>query len=276
MGQERSAVSRPRLVEYASASGFVSGSAFAGPGLAATLKPIQEAVDGTRAQAIFFGHCDASGDDQANKVLSDRRAEVMRALFTSDVPRMLDLARQDQWDLAEYQAMLRALGYVPGAIDGEPGPMTEAAIEAFVFEHGKGELPCTVGDVGACEVLHDRSPRCRFYALWDPGERNPFDVRQWVPAADPDPLVPPEEVECFPVPTFKITLGEHWAHANPPGRPLHRIFVEREQDEVIALLSDGSFARITAKDPRLEPDYDPDLFGVAVYPLGGRLAEQPE
>lgn len=90
---------------------------------------------------MFFGHTDSVGGDGANKELSDLRAEAMRAAFASDVDAMLAVARSDDWGPAQGQAMLRALGYVAGAIDGEIGPMSRAAIEGFVFEHGKGEHP---------------------------------------------------------------------------------------------------------------------------------------
>ncbi len=421
----------PRLVEYSSASGFANASAFPGPGVLADLKGIQEAVDGTRAQAVLFGHTDASGSDAANKALSDLRAEAIRAAFLSDAAAMKKVAHDNEWGVAEAQVMLRALGYVPGAIDGEVGPMTRAAVEDFVFEHGRGEhprsqaptqgpeldagtidallgayvaeygmqmpadtllgpqtvgcgafnpsssdptscrkvtlsvledarehpdageFPCKTGDPSACLVDRVQAPRCRFYrtfvvaqaqtssldffdfrwtrtptgkvhlsalcnasdcdgvdfrvgiakrgmtlppasssagspepevtilaeisgyvrhgvcyALWNPGEFDPFDAFRWATfGADVDDE-DVEEVEAFPVPTFRIGLGAEWAYATPPGRPLHRIIVERDQGDLVALLADGSFVRVKSGDPRLDEDYDPNRYAVAMFPSG--------
>jgi hypothetical protein len=106
------------------------------------------------------------------------------------------------------------------------------------------------------------------YALWDPGEFDPFEVDQWFAhRSSPDD----EELEGFPVPTFEIGIGEAWAYATPPGRPLHRIILDREHPELIALLSDGSFARIDSNAPRLAEDFDPNRHAIAVFSPGARL-----
>src|SRR5690606_17503319 len=71
----------------------------------------------------------------------------------------------------------------------------------------------------------------------------PFDPRQWF-TTDPEA----DEIEGLAVPTFVIRLGQNWAIATPPGRRLDRIALEGEVDrEVLALLSDGSYARFSGR-----------------------------
>jgi hypothetical protein len=48
------------------------------------------------------------------------------------------VAAAESWDVAKYQAMLRAVGCNPGAIDADEGAMTRAAVEAFQREYNAG------------------------------------------------------------------------------------------------------------------------------------------
>ncbi len=86
----------------------------------------------------IYGHADADGDEASNKQLSERRAEVFRALLVGDVDAFMSIAADESWGLREQQAMLRALQCDPGAIDGEWGPVTAAAVRDFQSDYVHG------------------------------------------------------------------------------------------------------------------------------------------
>ena len=86
----------------------------------------------------IFGHSDVTGDDEYNKLLSDRRSEVAFTLITDDFARFKQLCEDEAWTLEGQQAMLRAIGGNPGAIDGDPGPMTREAAARFVDNYNAG------------------------------------------------------------------------------------------------------------------------------------------
>ena len=86
----------------------------------------------------MFGHADTVGGDDANKTLSERRAEVFTALLLGDVDRFTAAAAEESWGLGEHQAMLRVLQCDPGPIDAEPGPLTEAAVRDFLADYVHG------------------------------------------------------------------------------------------------------------------------------------------
>jgi hypothetical protein len=104
----------------------------------------------------FYGHAEATGDDAYNKGLSDRRARCVQAVFVGDVEPVRDLAREEEWGVREHQIMLRVLRCDPGAIDGEGGPVTEAAVAMFQREYSDGvfhrhleqEPPAVLADDG--------------------------------------------------------------------------------------------------------------------------------
>ncbi len=85
-----------------------------------------------------FGHADAKGSDADNKLLSDRRADIAFALLTGDFQMFRTAATEETWEDADWQALLRALGCNPGAIDGEPGVLTADAIRAFRRDYNEG------------------------------------------------------------------------------------------------------------------------------------------
>ena len=124
--------------------GFGHDSAFPTPAilvlaLRVALEGLVE-LFGSKAAGIyqFFGHTSSSGDDHRNKLLSDRRGAALCAFFVGDVGAVRDLAQQEGWGTREHQIMLRLLRCDPGPIDGEPGRLTDAAIEMFQREYNDG------------------------------------------------------------------------------------------------------------------------------------------
>jgi hypothetical protein len=118
---------------------FALRSAFPAPGIVELVKTVHGIVDeDPEARIGLFGHADPSGEPAFNKKLTDRRAQAVYAMLTGDLDLLDKVARDDDWGLAEYQAMLRTLGNNPTAIDGELGPMTSAAIRAFRREYNEG------------------------------------------------------------------------------------------------------------------------------------------
>ncbi|WP_146157331.1 peptidoglycan-binding domain-containing protein [Enhygromyxa salina] len=123
---------QPSPIAAHAAVGFRAGSSFVSPGLAIALRSTAGQLEQVSSQLGLFGHSDPSGSGADNKALSERRAAAMRALASSDADVLFEIADHERWGLDEYQAMLRGLGFIPGAIDDTSGPMTDAAIEAFV------------------------------------------------------------------------------------------------------------------------------------------------
>jgi peptidoglycan hydrolase-like protein with peptidoglycan-binding domain len=85
-----------------------------------------------------FAHTRSTGNEQADKDLTDRRARVTTAFLTGDVDTVIEIAREEAWELDRQQVMLRALRCDPGPIDGQLGPLTRHAIEVFQRDYVKG------------------------------------------------------------------------------------------------------------------------------------------
>ena len=126
---------RPDRVRLTTLSGFAYDSAFPGAPLAALLG-CREAVaklsswhEGAVLQVL--GHANVEDNLGHNKTLSQRRARVLLAILTADGESFEQLANEDGWGLAEHQALLRIVGFDPGPIDGDSGPMTRSAVLDF-------------------------------------------------------------------------------------------------------------------------------------------------
>jgi hypothetical protein len=111
---------------------FGSASALPMPAVADVVARAVETCDRDRSARIgFFAHCDIDGSVAANKDLSDRRAQAVFAMVTGDWPLFERALASEPLPAARAQALLRALGCNPTAIDGEPGEQTALAIRAF-------------------------------------------------------------------------------------------------------------------------------------------------
>lgn len=141
---------------------FAFESAFPTAGISNLVKYAQELTLTDREVKIgLFGHADAKGDEGYNKELSDRRAEIAHALVTGDFDRFHAIAKEEPWQTEHYQALLRAIGCNPGAIDGELGVQSKLAIAAFRDEYNLGLFhrfaprPRAFGDLPEGDALDD-------------------------------------------------------------------------------------------------------------------------
>jgi hypothetical protein len=143
----RVVVTRPKRVKAVpiTLAGFPVDSSFPTPVvLALFLAPrVRDAFGGQLAESTasvlqVFGHAQTEGKLGPNKDLSDRRAQTFIALLAGDVASLQSVADEEGWGERESQVMLRCLGCDPGVVDGEPGAVTEAAVEQFQREYVKG------------------------------------------------------------------------------------------------------------------------------------------
>lgn len=95
--------------------------------------------DNPDAKLTVFGHADAMGQDDPNKALSERRAKSILAFLMKDKQGWEDLYQEEKWGLAPIQDLLKHAGHDPGAVDGQDGPKTKAAIKSFQSEKGLAE-----------------------------------------------------------------------------------------------------------------------------------------
>ncbi len=136
----------------------------------------QYASDHPDEKLVIVGHTDRVGDDEPNpgpflynQSLSERRARSAYAYLTFGRDRTGALAEwnelrqrrpigvkrtlHDTWGTHEYQYMLQDLGYYPGNIDGDHGPLTNDAVRTFRADKG---LPSgTTVDDAVWEALID-------------------------------------------------------------------------------------------------------------------------
>lgn len=142
---------RPTLasVPFTAQHGFALDRAFPLPATLALLwayrprtspLPPHEVPPGPRGTLQVFGHADATGDEDHNKALSERRAAVVVALLETDVDAMLALASEDGWTPWEYQVLLRVLGSDPGPTDGDPRSLTDRAVSHFATRYRSGHF----------------------------------------------------------------------------------------------------------------------------------------
>lgn len=126
---------RPDRAQLTTLSGFSYDSAFPGAPLAALLgsRDAVSKLSPWREGGVLqvLGHANVEDNLDYNKNLSQRRAKVMLAILTADGDTFEQLASDDGWALAEHQALLRIVGFDPGPIDGDSGPMTQSAVLDF-------------------------------------------------------------------------------------------------------------------------------------------------
>jgi outer membrane protein OmpA-like peptidoglycan-associated protein len=134
---------------------FWFDNAFVEPCMLETLGDMaQYAAGHPDEKLLIVGHCDKTGSDAYNQSLSERRARSVYAALTFGRDREASLAEwntlrlralgglpevHDTWGTREYQHMLQDLDYYRGAIDGDHGPQTDAAVRSFQRDHSLAE-----------------------------------------------------------------------------------------------------------------------------------------
>ncbi len=120
---------------------FATGKSFISPVNAPALQSMVGRVKEWKAKypdakMAIFGHADAVGQEEPNKKLSERRAESLFALLAKDAGKWKRLYDEEKWGLSSTQELLKHLGHDPGAIDGQDGPKTQAAVKEFQTSEG--------------------------------------------------------------------------------------------------------------------------------------------
>ena len=133
------------------APGFAFDASFPAPTFKDEITKLSTIVKANSGcPAALFGHCDPAGSDQLNKTLGDRRAIAIYALLTRQVALWADLYDNpqvgDTWGTPALQTILASLEdkqgspYYAGAIDGDYGSGTTAAVKCF---QPSASLPAT-------------------------------------------------------------------------------------------------------------------------------------
>ncbi len=166
--QHKLALSRPSCPPQFLACGSASEVCFgfdssfvqpdAKPQLQAMADVAEEHPDG---RLFLFGHTDSVGDPMYNKKLSERRAWAVYAFFIKDVDAWEVIYDYEDWGLVTVQTILAALGFDPGAIDGDMGPATRGAMRRFL---GLGE---------EAPVSNDAAFRAQLFEAYMTGENDP-------------------------------------------------------------------------------------------------------
>jgi outer membrane protein OmpA-like peptidoglycan-associated protein len=123
---------------------FGFDKSFLHPDQAPALKAMCDAIAKWREEypdgkLAVFGHADAVGKEDYNKVLAERRAQSVLAFLLKEPQGWEDLWTSEKWGLGPIQDLLRHLGHDPGATDGKNGPKTRAAVKSFQGANGLGE-----------------------------------------------------------------------------------------------------------------------------------------
>lgn len=129
---------RPGPAPTIEAGVFAFDSAFPRPGVSLYIGELTDRVRAQGGRVTVFGHTDAVGSEAYNKGLADRRARAILALITTDVELFEQVCAEEDWGVAEHQAMMRAIGVDPGPPDGDAGKMTSAAVRAFQKGYSRG------------------------------------------------------------------------------------------------------------------------------------------
>lgn len=123
---------------------FATALSFLHPDHAAELKGLRASIDAWKKKTpdgklAIFGHADAVGKESDNKALSERRGRALLAFLTLDASGYASIGKEEDWKLDLHQALLKYLGHDPGAIDGQDGPKTQAAVKSFRKQQGLSE-----------------------------------------------------------------------------------------------------------------------------------------
>jgi len=134
---------------------FRFDKAFVEPCMRPVLKQVAQYAEAHPDEKLLIvGHTDKAGPPAYNQSLSERRARSVFAFLTAGVDENArrdaltdwDALRQtqqdggprvqDNWGVREYQHILQHLNFYPGMVDGQEGPLTRDAVEAYRCHKG--------------------------------------------------------------------------------------------------------------------------------------------
>ncbi|HEX5717849.1 MAG TPA: peptidoglycan-binding protein, partial [Thermoanaerobaculia bacterium] len=135
---------------------------FVEPCMRAVLRQVaRHAQDHPDEKLLVVGHTDLTGPENYNQSLSERRARAVFAALTFGRARVAALAEwdalrklatgglpslNDNWGVREYQYILQDLGHYSGNVDGQHGPVTDAAVRTFQKDRGLAPVDGVVGN----------------------------------------------------------------------------------------------------------------------------------
>ena len=135
---------------------FTFDRAFIEPCLMRVLKRVSNyAGSHGDEKLVIVGHTDEVGPSDYNRSLGDRRARTVYAALTYGAAPNAAVDEWDEirrprsagetpsihegrggWGIVEYQYILQNLGFYPGNVDGQAGPLTESAVRNFQQARG--------------------------------------------------------------------------------------------------------------------------------------------
>jgi outer membrane protein OmpA-like peptidoglycan-associated protein len=132
---------------------FRFDKAFVEPCLREVLRQVAARAESTDEKLLIVGHTDKVDTRGYNQSLSERRARAVFAFLNFGNDRQAaidewDSLRQrrvppgeqptieDRWGTREYQHILQDLGFYPGRVDGNHGPLTDEAVRAYRCHKG--------------------------------------------------------------------------------------------------------------------------------------------
>jgi outer membrane protein OmpA-like peptidoglycan-associated protein len=207
---------------------FSSNRSFIEPCMRRTMRQTAKfASDNTGHKLIIVGHTDKVDTEAYNQSLSERRARSVFAYLTFGGARkaaldewnQLRLSKlknelpsiKDSWGTREYQHILQDLGFYPGQIDGDHGPLTSSAVRAFRCTSGlpPGE---TVDDPTWEALIIAYLSQDRLNVKEDRFLTNcPTEILKWLGCGEHDPVKnvptawrPNRRVELLFVPVDKL------------------------------------------------------------------------
>lgn len=187
---------------------FRFDKAFVEPCMRPVLRQVAQYATAHRSEKlVIIGHTDKAGTKSYNQSLSERRARAVFAYLTfglnltSRTAALTDWnalrerrpagelpTLKDSWDTREYQHILQDLGFYPGAVDGDHGPLTDEAVRAYRCHKGLPPGANVDGDVWQA-LIEDylaqdalAVPESQFF----PNCSN--EILKWLGCGEEDPL----------------------------------------------------------------------------------------
>jgi len=203
---------------------FRFDNAFVEPCMREVLEQVaQHATDNPDQKLLVVGHTDKTGDEPYNQSLSERRARSVFAYLTFGRDQAVSEAEwnelrqrgtgvlklKDTWGPRQYQYMLQSLGFYPGNVDGEHGPMTDDAVRSF---RAAKSLPAgtTVDDAVWAALIHDymaEKPLAVPENQLLPNAKDACNggLLKWIGCGEEDPLPLPQPTTGLPHRPYRRT-----------------------------------------------------------------------